>query len=148
MAAGLERFSTTEHGAESAVRGAETATGMEDFFDDVRALAPKDDAQRYLQGQAVQIASDLAQSRWMLIEQSQNSLPTMFLVVLIAWLTVLFIAFGLLTPPNPTAIFSLLICGISIAVAIFLILELNRPLEGSIRVSRAPLQKALALIGR
>ena len=124
------------------------ATGMEDFYDKIRGLSPQDDSQRYLQSQAQQLVFELMQSRWMLIEQSQNRLPTMLLVVLITWLTILFVSFSLLAPHNTTAITALIVCGVSISIAIFLILELNRPLEGIIKVSSAPLQKALALIGK
>jgi hypothetical protein len=88
------------------------------------------------------------QSRWMFIEQSQTDLPRVFLVALTFWLTVLFTQFGLLAPRNRTAMSALLICAISMSSAIFLILELNHPLEGSIKVSSAPLQKALSLIGK
>jgi hypothetical protein len=84
----------------------------------------------------------------MLIEQSQTALPRIFLVVLAFWLTVLFAQFGLLAPRNLTALSALLICALSMSGAIFLILELNQPLEGTIKVSSAPLHKALLLIGK
>lgn len=43
----------------------------------------------------------------------------------------------------------LFICAmISMSCVIYLILELNNPLEGIIKVSSAPLQKALFLIGK
>ncbi|MDD2658865.1 MAG: hypothetical protein PHY54_04175 [Methylococcales bacterium] len=80
----------------------------------------------------------MMQSRWMLIEQSQTNLPGIFLVVLSFWLTVLFIQFGLLAPLNRTALTALLICALSMSCAIYLILELNNPLERTIKVSSAP----------
>ena len=84
----------------------------------------------------------------LVIEQSQNDLPTIFLVVLTFWLTVLFATFGLSAPRNVTAISALFICAVSMAGAVFLILELNHPLEGTIKVSSAPLLKALSVIGK
>jgi hypothetical protein len=118
------------------------------LFDDIRTLSVKDDEQRYLRSQAQQLTVDLMESRWLLIEESQNKLPAMLLVVLITWLTILFVGFSLLTPYNMTTVSALLVCGMSISIAIFLILELNRPLEGYIKASNAPLKKALALIGK
>jgi hypothetical protein len=126
----------------------EAATGMADVYNKIRKLSPKNDSQRYLHSQALQLSADMMQSRWMLIEQSQNNLPTVFLVVLTFWLTVLFAQFGLLAPRNLTAISALFICAISMSGAIFLILELNHPLEGTIKVSSAPLHKSLSLIGK
>jgi hypothetical protein len=37
---------------------------------------------------------------------------------------------------------------VSMAGAIFLIMEMNRPLEGAMQISPAPLHKALSVIGR
>jgi len=116
--------------------------------DRLGALVPSDDAHRQILSQAQQVVSDVGQARWMLIEEAQNALPTALLVVLIFWLAVLFSSFGLFAPRNVTVIIVLLVCACSMAGAIFLILELNRPLDGFIKVSSAPLRKALLIIGR
>ncbi|MEI6067430.1 MAG: hypothetical protein WCP96_08835 [Methylococcaceae bacterium] len=147
-AAGIERIWPNDraHGANLAKM--ETATGMADVYSKIRELSPQNDSQKYLQSQALQIGTDMMQSRWMLIEQSQTNLPRIFLVVLTFWLTVLFVQFGLLAPRNRTAKSALFICALSISCAIYLILELNNPLEGTIKVSSAPLHKALSLIGK
>jgi protein-S-isoprenylcysteine O-methyltransferase Ste14 len=104
--------------------------------------------QRQLQTQAVQISSDLAQMRWMLIEQRQKSLPPTLLVVLVFWLAVLFTSFGLFAPRNATVITVLCISALSVSGALFLILEMNSPLDGMIKISSAPLHKALEHLGK
>ena len=71
-----------------------------------------------------------------------------FLVVLVFWLTILFISFGLFAPPNATVIATLFVCALSVSGAIFLILELDQPFEGLIRISSAPLRNALAHLGQ
>jgi hypothetical protein len=126
----------------------EESTGTSDVYTKLRELSPRNDSQKYLQTQALQIGADMMQSRWMLIEQSQTKLPRIFLSVLTFWLTVLFVQFGLLAPRNMTAKTALFICALSVSGAIYLILELNNPLEGTIKVSSAPLHKALFLIGK
>ena len=147
-AASIERIWPDE-GAQGAVwakmAAADETAGL---YNKIRELSPQNDAQKYLQTQALQIADDMMQKRWMLIEQSQIDLPRMFLVVLTFWLTVLFVQFGLLAPRNRTALSAVFICALSMAGAIFLILELNHPLEGRIKISSAPMQKALSLIGK
>lgn len=148
IASGIKRIWPNESTQGADLLKMEAATGMADVYDKIRELSPKDESQKYLQTQALQIGADMMQSRWMLIEQSQTKLPRIFLVVLTFWLTVLFVQFGLLAPRNRTAKSALFICAISISAAIFLILELNQPLEGVIKVSSAPLHKALALIGK
>jgi hypothetical protein len=70
------------------------------------------------------------------------------LVVLIFWLTALFISFGLFAPRNTTVYATLLVAAISVSFAIFLILELYSPYAGVIRISDAPLRSALAHLGK
>ncbi|MGD0232672.1 MAG: hypothetical protein ABSC19_20350 [Syntrophorhabdales bacterium] len=123
--------------------------GIEDVQDRLRELSPRNDAQRSLQSRAVQIASDLSEARWLLLEQQRDSsLPMPFLVILIFWLTVIFASFGLFSSPNATVIVILLVCALSAAGSIFLILELDRPAQGLIKVSDAPLRNALLHLGQ
>ncbi len=132
-AAGIERIWPNESAKGTDFSKMEAATGMAEAYSKIRELSPRNDAQKYLLTQALQIGADMMQSRWMLIEQSQTNLPGIFLVVLSFWLTVLFIQFGLLAPLNRTALSALLICALSMSCAIYLILELNNPLEGTLR---------------
>jgi hypothetical protein len=130
------------------LKSVEKSTGIDKMLDKLRTLSPKNDSQRMLQTQALQICNDLLQSRWLVIEQTQGALPTAFLVVLVFWLTIFFICFGLFSEPNATVIAVMLVCALSVSCAIFLILEMNLPLEGMIKVSSAPLHKALELLGQ
>ncbi len=147
-ASAIERVWPNESTQGADLTKMEAATGMTDVYSKIRELSPQNDSQKYLKTQALQISADMMQSRWMLIEQSQTNLPRIFLVVLTFWLTVLFAQFGLLAPRNLTAKSALFICALSVSGAIYLILELNNPLEGTIKVSSAPLHKALSLIGK
>ena len=71
-----------------------------------------------------------------------------FLVVLVFWLTILFASFGLSAPLNTTVLTTLLVCVLSVAGAIFLILELDQPFAGLVQVPSAPLRNALAHLGQ
>ena len=126
----------------------ERATGLEIIQAELRELAPKDDAQGQLLAQARQIAAELAATRWLLIEEAQGQIPVPFLVVLLFWLAVLFGSFGLFSPRNLTVLTVLFVCACSVSAAIFLVLEMSRPLSGMIRVSDAPLLKAMEHLGR
>jgi hypothetical protein len=113
----------------------------------LRQLAPQTEAQRQLLVQAQQVAGDLTQTRWLLMEEAQNELPVPLLAILICWLTALFVSFGLFSPRNATVICVLFVCACSVSAALLLILELNRPLEGCFKVSGAPLRDALEFMG-
>ena len=64
------------------------------------------------------------------------------------WLTMLHLSFGLLASRNWTVITVLLISALSVSGAIFIILEMNHPLQGMIKVSSAPMRKALEHLGQ
>jgi len=69
-------------------------------------------------------------------------------MMLVFWLTIIFASFGLFSPRNATVIAVLLICALSAAGSLFLVLELDAPYEGLIKVSSAPLRNALAHLGQ
>jgi len=69
-------------------------------------------------------------------------------VVLVFWLVVIFVTLGLFSPRNGTAYTIIFICALSVATAIFLVLELDQPFEGVLKVSDLPMRSALAEIGR
>lgn len=115
----------------------------------LRQLSPRNDAQRWAQSRALQISGEIAEGRWLLIEQvGQRSLPMPFLVMLVFWLTIIFASIGLFSPRNATVIAVLLVCALSAAGSLFLVLELDTPYEGLIKVSSAPLRNALAHLGQ
>lgn len=121
---------------------------MEEIQIAVRNLAPKSDLQRSLQIKAVQLSDDLEELRWLLFEQLQTSLPVMFLGMLLFWSTILFACFGLLAPRNGTVIAVFLVCAIAVSGAIFLILEMEKPFKGAMKISSAPLVKTLGRLGK
>ena len=145
---GIAAFWPEEKTAVSGMTTFERTKGMELVQAQLRELKPVDEAQRQLLAQAQQICGELLQFRWLLIEQMQNALPLPFLVMLVFWLTMLHLSFGLFAPRNATVIIVLLVCALSVSGAVFLILEMNHPLSGFIKVSSAPLLKALEHLGQ
>jgi hypothetical protein len=120
----------------------------EGLYEKIQGLSPKDDAQRALQTQALKVAADIGQTRWLLFAQKGSSIPIPFLVVMVSWLTLILASFGLFAPPNAVACFTLVVCALAVSSAIFLILELDRPFGGLIQLSSAPLRDALGQLGR
>lgn len=147
LANAIQRIWPTTGAGHPDFKSIETTVGMEDVQHKLRELTPQTDSQRAIQSQAMQITGDILQTRWLLLAQTQQSLPMVFVIVLVFWLAVLYIGFGLLAPRHATTIASLLVCALSVAGAIFLILEMGNPTGGIIRISSGPLVKALSLLG-
>jgi Protein of unknown function (DUF4239) len=124
-----------------------SAISGEAFFNSIQNLSPQNDAQRSLKSQAAQVATDLGQMRWLLFEQTESSISFPMLIVLISWLAIIFMSVGLFAPQNATVIVALMLAAFSVAGAIFLILELDMPFDGVIRISPAPMRNALIHLG-
>jgi hypothetical protein len=122
--------------------------GIEPVQDELRSLTPQTEAQRWLLARALQVSSDIAESRWLLFARSEAGFPWPFLAILVAWLVMLFFTFGLQTPRNPTVFCIFFLCSLSVASAVFLIVDMQRPFFGYVQVSSAPLRDALDQLGR
>lgn len=116
--------------------------------DRIEALTPINDNQRSLKSQAFSMALQLGQTRWLMFEQNQIPVPKLLLVMLIAWLIVLFLSFGIFAPRNLTVLVGLFVAAAAASGAILLILEMYNPQTGLIRVSAAPLRAAMQQLGR
>ena len=120
------------------------ASGVEGLADAIRGLTPRDDSQRSLQSRALDLAEALLQVRWLVFAGGGTSVPLPFLVVLLFWLTITFASFGLFAPRNPMVLAVLFVCALSVGSAVFLILEMDGPFDGLLRVSADPLRYAHA----
>ena len=124
-------------------------TTIETIQDRLLGLSPQNDAQRWLQSQALQVSAVIAEVRWLLTEhREQSALPMAFFVMLVSWLVIIFFSFGLFSPRNTTAVGILLVCVLSAASSLYLILELDRPYGGLIQVSIGPFREALLHLGQ
>ncbi len=145
----IEMLWSKEVKGQSQSKGFPARAGIEIIEDKLRQLSPQNDAQRWLQSRAIQLSTDIQDTRWLLLTRHrQSSYPAAFLVILVSWLVIIFFSFGLFSPRNVTVIIVLFICALSAAGSLYLIEELDRPYGGLISVSSAPLRTALANLGQ
>lgn len=127
---------------------AEPTIGAEALTDAIRGLRPRDEVQRSLQIRSLELAETLLRARWLAIVVTRTSIPVPFLVVLLFWLTLTFASFGLFAPRNVLVVTVLFVCALSVASAVFLVLEMDGPFDGLLRVSPDPLRRAHELLNR
>jgi len=136
-----------QHASQGAQRNRlEVTHSGEGLVERIRDLAPQNENQRWLQAHAVALSEALLDARWAVVSRVGTSVPVPFLVVLVFWLTMIFVSFGVFAPRNATVMVALCVCALSVAGAIFLILEMNSPFEGLMTVSPDPLRDAYARI--
>ena len=123
---------------------AKAPSEVESLADGIRALTPASDAQRGLQSRAQELAESLLRVRWLVSARSVTSVPIPFLSILLFWLVITFASFGLFAPRNGTVVGVLVVCALSVAAAVFLVLEMDGPFVGVLKVSSDPLRYAYA----
>jgi len=123
-----------------------TPSTVEGLVDSIRRLGPGSELQSALKTRAVELAEDGLQLRWLAMASAETDVPATFLVIVIFWLTVIFASFGLYAPRNLAATTALFVSSLSVAGALFLVLELGSPFSGVISVSDQPLLRALGLM--
>ena len=86
----------------------------------------------------------LAELRWIIVGQSESTIPAPIIFMLVSWLMLIFASFGYRAPKNAVVVGSLLLSSFLISGAIYLIVDMDAPFTGPIQVSRAPLERAIA----
>ena len=128
------------------VIGADTGIGQ--LQQKILALSPQNDAQRWFQSTALQISRDIAAAQWSTFELVGSQIHWPFLVIVVFWLAVVFASFGLFAPQNASAVAALCVAALAVAGAIYLILAMDQPYGGLIKISSAPIHAALDHLGR
>jgi hypothetical protein len=114
----------------------------------IQNLSPQGQLQTALKAQALSTAMELGQLRWLEFEQAGAVVSGPLLWILTFWLAVLFVSFGLFAPSNSTVVIAQMLAALSVAGAIFLLMELNSPFTGLVQISNASFVDALAHLGQ
>lgn len=96
-----------------------------------------------LRDSAVSQLNTLVEARWGLHERTQNQILPMVLLVLIFWTTAIFLSFGYTAPNNAAVVSAFFIAAVSLAICFGLLVEMDIPFEGVLRISSHPMRDAL-----
>lgn len=143
----FERLLSPAAGAAAAVSAGLAPAGAGGFDAALRALVPQDDAHRSLRARIQALSDEILQTQWLVFEQADGSMPPVFLLVIISWLSIMFLSFGLFSPRNWTTLTALFIAAGAVATAVLLMEEMFRPLDGLIAIPAEPIRQGLAQLG-
>ena len=121
-----------------------TFAGLGGYFDSLR---PDGEAEQRLVARASDLAHKYQDTQMLMARQLASPFPPHVLTIVVCWAVALFFGNGVAASPNTVTIIAHLAGAISIATAIFLILELSHPYTGFIRLSPAGVDSALAALG-
>jgi hypothetical protein len=136
-----ELWPNKQHSQENASRPPRITPG--ELYQSIDELSPQNDLQRAIKTQATGMVAQLAEQRWLILQQRRSSVSKPLLVILIFSLAINFFTFGLFAPRNLTVIATLCVCALASAGAIYLMMEFYHPYGGLIQIPRATLQNAL-----
>jgi hypothetical protein len=106
-------------------------------------LHPAGPREQWLVGQAMTLSGDIGNARWLLVQQLGQGIPGAFLALVTFWLTLLFVSFGLFAPRKLMAALVLVLCALAVSGAVGLILDLEDPYTGLVRISPVPMRTAV-----
>lgn len=115
---------------------------------EVRMLEPRDPYHRALAVEATARFEQLIALRWKLIEEAHGSISYPFDRILVGWLLIIFLCFGLIAPRNALSLVTIMLGALSIASAVLVILDLDTPFTGPIMIGSQPMRDALAYQSR
>ncbi|MDB5611081.1 MAG: hypothetical protein JWP25_7981 [Bradyrhizobium sp.] len=133
----------TDHGSQPAVDDVQTVQMLDDIEDRLRVLTPQTEIERLARSSALQLAGELKRTNRLLTVQESGRTPRPFLVVVIFWVSVLFVSYTIFAPFNATVIATMLVAALSVSIAVNLIFDMDQPFLGFIKVSSAPMEQAL-----
>lgn len=115
---------------------------LNDVGDSLRAIQPAGAEQISLWSDARQQFHRIVELRWVIVEQSDGTIPMPLIGMMVAWLMLIFGSFGYRAPKNSIVVTSFVLSTALIAGTIYLILDMDVPFSGPIQISSAPLQRA------
>ena len=111
----------------------------------IQTLAITTPAERNVQADCIRQMERVFQQRWTLISASQGSLSLPFFIVLVSWLSIIFLCFGLSAPFNPLSIVIIFLGGLALSSALFVFIDLNTLFDNGIfTISSQSMRGALA----
>jgi hypothetical protein len=120
------------------------SSAAEQVYDAIETLAPVSDVQRLLKPRIEQASNEIARARLLMFSDVDTPIQRPFLLIVVFWLTVIFVSFSLFVEPGPVVAVALLVCALSFASALFLVADLSHPFAGLMQISNQHLRDALA----
>jgi hypothetical protein len=114
------------------------------IHNELRALTPKNEFQQNVVSDCKSKFATFLGTRWNIIEESNSSISPPFYGVLGIWLMILFASFGLTARPSPITIIVVALTGLSIAIAVGVIADLDQPYGGIFGISSDATRNALS----
>jgi hypothetical protein len=120
---------------------------LSDFLNSIELgiirLKPSNRLQERLAADCFDQYKELARARWSLLLAPQNTLPAPFLRMLVAWLMMIFVCFGLRAPANPLVATMIALSAATLSSMMFAVMDIVNPYQGLYNISSKSMHQAL-----
>ena len=135
----LEDLFPTKANGRRDVDSPTSAGVLDDVQDQILALRPGDERQRWLSAQALAASARVSAAQSKMVEENTNTVPLPFVGAVTLWLAVLYASFGLCAPRSSVTVVALFLSAFAVSMACKHVLDLDTPLAGGIHVTRPPI---------
>ncbi len=135
-------------GVAGGVEGRQLGDMIAELDSGIEHLAPTDVFHIQIASRLRDRVAQIVQLRWRLIFSTRATVSWPFLLVLTAWLSIIFAIFGLTSPRNRVVYAVVLLSALSITSPFYLIIDYSEALSGLLMLSSTPLRAALEHMDR
>lgn len=121
---------------------------LDETEDSLNALKAGDPEHAELWHHAKHRLLKVIELRWDLIENSHGEIPTPLIVMIVAWLMLIFASFAFRAPANAVVVTMFVMAGLLISSSLYLTIDMDLPFSGPMQVSPAPVLRALEFMQR
>lgn len=121
-------------------------SGLDAIRNTFRDLDPKTAHNRSLHARYMELSSKLTLAGDELLEGDKAKISGTIVTIVDTWLALIFIGFALFAPFNRVTVTAMLLSAAAVAMALFLVIEMNSPFRGYVTVSPRLMDSAIARI--
>ena len=132
-----------KRGAKPVMHDDQTVRELDDILLQLRGWTPQLEAHAEARRNALKLLDELKKTSRLMAAQQHEQTPRPFLFVATLWLCLLYFTYALFAPLNRTVVAAILIGAFSVCMALNLIVDMDNPFVGFIRVSPEPMRQAL-----
>jgi hypothetical protein len=121
---------------------------LDDVGASINALKPPDAERRAVLQSAQQEFVRISELRWLIAGTTRGTIPAPLVALVVACLMLVFASYAWRAPSSAGVIASFLVASLLLTAAVVLILDMDRPFTGPVRVSADPVLRAVTEMRR
>lgn len=116
---------------------------LESVGTSLRAIRVSNEQEIAVWNDARELYRQTIRQRWIVVDALTATIPPALVIIVVSWLVFIVASFGYRAPRNTVTLVALVGVALLMSANLFLILDMDSPMNGFIKVSNQPFQRAL-----